>query len=138
VALRTADRQGTGRGAGWDDPDGGWIEIQFPPPRPTIVPTDRDLPRLPPNPPMASPTVDVGRPPLVARIPDVLAQWRAAERLLAAEPEGTPAWTRSQARLIELRALHRALFEERLRSLEGDTKRSGCSDPRGWTGREWR
>jgi hypothetical protein len=129
-----ADRQSTGQGAGWGDPDDGWIEVRLPRARPTIVPIDRE-----PIPPIAPPAdAALDRPASLLRISDVLSRWRAAERALAVVPQGTPDWARIQAGLIELQALHRALFEERLRSLEDGPNGSGADLPARVLERGWR
>src|SRR5690349_17584751 len=146
VALRTGDRPGRPQAAERDELDDGWAEIRLPPPRPTVVPSEPGLPagaQSAPVRPAPSPSRPSERPagpaadPLAssARIADVIALWRAEERALAGPPEGTPDWVRHRARLLELKAEHRALFHERLQAIEHDAKGSCEPLPDGWQGR---
>lgn len=53
-------------------------------------------------------------PAAMVRIHDVIRAWRAAERELAAVPEGDPASIRLETLVRDLRALHHLLFAERI------------------------
>jgi hypothetical protein len=84
----------------------GGHEIDSPP---TDQPAGRNLPAA-----VQDQTV-FDHPTMGLQIYDVLTEWRAAEREVGALSEDSPGWAHVQAMLVELRALHRGLFDEHVR-----------------------
>jgi hypothetical protein len=62
----------------------------------------------------------VDPPEAVVALFDVLTAWRAAERQLAAIPEGSLAWFRVHAEIAVLCASYQRLFREKLRTTARD------------------
>jgi hypothetical protein len=65
------------------------------------------------------------------RLSDVLCAWRAAERELAHQVEGSPTWIRLQAATSDLRSLYGRLFDARSGSLQRDAATRGSPMPPG-------
>jgi hypothetical protein len=63
----------------------------------------------------------------IVSVSAVLEAWRAAERLLAAEPDDSPDRARIQQTIVELRILHRRLFDAGLEQAR--------QEPTWWVGR---
>ena len=87
--------------------DDSWLVLFERPPRSTPA-GPGPLPEA-----AASTTSPAGDAVAERRICDVLIAWRAADRELASLTEADPEWSRVQAEIAGLRALHHRLFDLR-------------------------